>query len=291
MNELGHELRFQLMQFGGLLRREAQENFTLFFGAPAVMTLIILALAVWSSVRIPDEAMADGVRFLAELMEGVSPMDVLQLLVMFPLLLVFAAAILICMVVYLAGALYRDRRDTSVLFWQSMPVSNLKTVLSKAVTAIAVIPAFFAGAVLLAALAAAVWLRMLAAGYGIEITGLGDLLLTAAAGALMFYLSMLIGGLWLMPLVGWLLLFSAFAGRLPLLWALGAYMLIGIVEDIALGTQYLANWANSRAAPDTYLLLEFSRIPDVLFRYDMLIGIAFGSLLLGGAALMRRIAD
>lgn len=283
-------LRFQLRRFWGLLRREALENIALFFGAPAVLTLIILALAVWGSVRIPDEALAGNVRRLADLLEGVSPMEALPILVMLPLL-PFMVALLICMVVYLSGALYRDRRDASVLFWQSMPVSNLKTVLSKAVTAVAVIPAFFAGAVLLAALAAAVWLRALAAGHGFETAGLGDLLLTAAAGTVLFYLSMVVGTLWLMPMVGWLLLFSAFSRRLPLLWAAGAYLLIGIAEDIALGTQYLANWTSSRAAPDGYLLLSFSGIAEALFRYDMLIGVALGGILLGGAALMRRIAD
>ena len=41
---------------------------------------------------------------------------------------------------YLLGALYEDRKDRSILFWKSLPVSDTATVLSKVVTAILVMP-------------------------------------------------------------------------------------------------------------------------------------------------------
>ena len=41
---------------------------------------------------------------------------------------------------YLLGALYEERRDRSILFWKSMPVSDVMTVASKLVTALLVVP-------------------------------------------------------------------------------------------------------------------------------------------------------
>lgn len=42
---------------------------------------------------------------------------------------------------YCLGALYDERRDRSILFWKSLPVSDPMTVLSKALTAMVVAPA------------------------------------------------------------------------------------------------------------------------------------------------------
>jgi ABC-2 type transport system permease protein len=41
---------------------------------------------------------------------------------------------------YCLDALYGERRDRSILFWKSLPVSDLTTVLSKATIALVVLP-------------------------------------------------------------------------------------------------------------------------------------------------------
>ena len=41
---------------------------------------------------------------------------------------------------YCLDALYGERRDRSILFWKSLPVSDLTTVLSKASIPIVVLP-------------------------------------------------------------------------------------------------------------------------------------------------------
>ena len=45
--------------------------------------------------------------------------------------------------IYLIGSLYEDRKDRSILFWNSMPVSNTATVLIKLVTALVAVPAVY----------------------------------------------------------------------------------------------------------------------------------------------------
>src|SRR6185503_18127636 len=41
---------------------------------------------------------------------------------------------------YCLGALYDDRRDRSILFWKSLPISDASTVLSKVISATIVAP-------------------------------------------------------------------------------------------------------------------------------------------------------
>ncbi|WP_210235883.1 ABC-2 transporter permease, partial [Mesorhizobium sp. M1C.F.Ca.ET.212.01.1.1] len=41
---------------------------------------------------------------------------------------------------YCLGALYDDRRDRSILFWKSLPLSDTQTVLSKVISALIVAP-------------------------------------------------------------------------------------------------------------------------------------------------------
>ena len=41
---------------------------------------------------------------------------------------------------YCLGSLYDERKDRSVLFWKSLPVSDRDTVLSKALSALVVAP-------------------------------------------------------------------------------------------------------------------------------------------------------
>ena len=91
-----------------------------------------------------------------------------------------------------------------------------------------------------------------------DLVGIGLMFLAAIASLVLIYSSALVTSLWLLPTIGWLLLFSAFAKKTPLLWAGGVFILVGFFEDFIYGTQYLANWVQSRAANhNQYLIFEF----------------------------------
>ena len=51
------------------------------------------------------------------------------------------ATVIVVTVFYASGALYGERRDRTILFWKSLPVSDLTTVLAKVAVALAVMPA------------------------------------------------------------------------------------------------------------------------------------------------------
>ena len=278
-----------MRQFPSLLRRELLEHPSLFIGAPVVLALILFLGTGWILSLMDGEDIALGIEYVAVAFDGLSP---LQMAPLFMLLAIpFIIVLYVCGVIYLLNTLYQDRKDGSVLFWQSMPVSNLSTVLSKVVTLGMVVPVIYFGVLLVLYTVAVLWLTLLGVSYDIEVTGLGYMFMAALASLVLVYLSALAGTLWLLPSIGWLLLFSAFARRTPLLWAIGVLFLFGFLEDLVFNTQFLANWMESRSNPAQYLITDFGMVLSRFFNYEMLFGVFVGAILLGGAVLMRRFAD
>lgn len=276
-------------QFVALLRREVLENRALFIAAPAVLALVLSVFALWAISMAPGEQLAAGVEYLSIMFDGLSPGEMAPMFLMpaIPFIMMLSA----CVLIYLLNALYQDRKDLSVYFWQSMPVSNLGTVLSKVVTVIAVVPAFYVAILFVVYLLAVTALSLLGLSYDVEVAGLGYMFMAAVVSLLLFYVSAFLAALWLLPTIGWLLLFSAFAKRTPVMWALGVFILLGLVEDLIFGTQFLGNWVESRTNFRQYIVLDFPMAMDRLFSYDMLFGLLVGAILITGAVYMRRFVD
>ena len=135
---------------------------------------------------------------------------------------------------YCTGALYNERRDRSLLFWKSLPVSDTATVLSKAALALLLIPL---GIVVLA-LATALLITLI----GLAVLAYkGTNLLPLLLASPHFWLTPLklvalvpVYMLWALPTVGWLLMVSSWARSKAFLWAVGAPLL----------TLMLVSWAN-----------------------------------------------
>ncbi|RCS30109.1 hypothetical protein DEO45_08560 [Rhodanobacter denitrificans] len=129
---------------------------------------------------------------------------------------------------YCLGALYDDRRDRSLLFWKSLPITDTATVLSKVVTATVVAPLI---AVAVGMLTGIVMLLMFAVTLSFHGVGVWHLLLLShplqvmanLVGSVPLYL------LWALPTVGWLMLCSAWARSKPFLWAVVLPVALGIV--------------------------------------------------------------
>jgi ABC-2 type transport system permease protein len=119
---------------------------------------------------------------------------------------------------YLLGGLYDDRRDRSVLFWKSLPVSDSATVVSKALSAMLVAPL-----IALAVSALAYLAFLLIVGLWLALHGLNILPAIAASHPLRtlwrMFLTVPLDALWALPAIGWLLFWSAWARSKPFLWA------------------------------------------------------------------------
>ena len=140
---------------------------------------------------------------------------------------------------YLLGCLYNDRRDRSILFWKSMPVSEWQEVLTRLGVALVVAPAVYIGVSLLLQLVFILLAMLLVWRMDMDpfVTILanirfGDLLLQQIGG-------WIITALWVAPTYGWLMLASAWARRAPFLVAIAPVLALMLVEGLWLGTNFV----------------------------------------------------
>jgi ABC-2 type transport system permease protein len=130
---------------------------------------------------------------------------------------------------YCLGTLYDERKDRSVLFWKSLPVSDRDTVLSKVASALVVAPTLAIGVAIVTMFAFLVMLSgvvLLHHGNPIElIWGPGSPLKIAAALVALIP----VYALWALPTVGWLMLCSAWSRSKPFLWAILLPVFSGII--------------------------------------------------------------
>ena len=140
-------------------------------------------------------------------------------------------------VFYCLAALNTERRDRSVLFWKSLPVSDLTTVLSKAVVPAVIMPVvtlatiFAAQLVMLAMDAAAITAKGESLDLYMGRLPLGQVWLDLAYAFVLLVF-------WWAPLWSWLLLVSAWAKRMAFVWAVAPPLAICLVERMSLGTDF-----------------------------------------------------
>ena len=151
-----------------------------------------------------------------------------------------ALAGLIVSVFYCLGALNNERRDRSILFWKSLPVSDLITVLSKAFIALVAVP------VIVFVVATATTLVMLLLGSAVvAANGVSPAALWThwplLKMSLVLTYVLAVASLWYAPIYGWLLFVSGWARRVPFLWAVLPPLGLCILERIAFDTSYITS--------------------------------------------------
>jgi ABC-2 type transport system permease protein len=175
-------------------------------------------------------------------------------------------------ILYAIDALYGERRDRSILFWKSLPVSDLTTVLSKFTIPIIVVPMISFAITLLTQFAMLLLssVILISSGSGIGVVWTGTPFLSDSSA--LFYHLLTIHGLWYAPIYAWLLLISAWAPRLPFLWAVLPPFVIGGLEKITFGTshfldllKYRALGTNGAMTPEHHPRLASALIPHHFF--------------------------
>jgi ABC-2 type transport system permease protein len=220
------------------LRRELWESRSIYLAPLAVVPVALIGIFI-NALRLPAKLRAAA---------GVAPMQLHNMIVQ-PYDLaagLLMAATTVVAVVYSLDALYGERRDRSILFWKSLPVSDTTTVLAKASVPILILPLLgFAITMVLQMLTAAINCAILAAN-DLSVAAYLQQLSLARMSLLLLWHLLAVHGLSWAPVFGWMLLVSAWARRAPFVWAVLPPIAIAIVEKIAFNTSHFAAMLGQR---------------------------------------------
>ncbi len=221
------------------LRRELWENRSIYIAPIATAAVILLGFLMGMTHiagHLHQVSELDAPNQLAAL---VAPYRVAALLVI--------VVSLIVAVFYCLDALYGERRDRTVLFWKSLPVSDLTAVLAKASVPMVLLPVI--SIVTIVAMEAIMWVMSLAMLIAHHMdTGMLFSQLPLGELWLVFLYAILANTLWYAPIYGYLLLVSAWAPRSTFLWALLSPLALAVVVRIAFRSSYLFELLHSRIA-------------------------------------------
>src|SRR6202022_2694551 len=212
------------------VRRELWENRAIYIAPLAVAALFVVAFligAIHPPVKMHD-AMA---------LDPVQHQDLIEQPYTFAAFLLMGTTLIVAMF-YCLEALYSERRDRSILFWKSLPVSDLTTVLAKLSIPVVIIPLLSCAIAVATQFIMLLLASLVLAGSGANIHALWTQapFFRESLGLLNHMLT--VHGLWYAPFYGWLLFVSAAAQRAPLIWAATPPFVISAVEKIAFNTTY-----------------------------------------------------
>ena len=198
---------------------------------------------------------------------------------------------------YSLDALYGERRDRSILFWKSLPVSDLTTVLSKVTVPIVILPLLSFVITVATQLIMLLLSSVVLLGSGVNIATLWTHSSFFHVSLMLLYHIVTVHGLWYAPFYGWLLMVSAWAPRAPFLWAFLPPFVIYGVEKIAFNTSHFASMLLRRLTgpeaptpPGSNLMGVMAALTPLKFFSEpgLWIGLAIAAVFLVAAVRLRR---
>jgi ABC-2 type transport system permease protein len=270
------------------VQRELWENRSIYIAPLAAATVFFIAFLI------------TGLHHLLRQMRIV-PAAAQQKAIMLPYDFIAGLLMLTGMVVglfYCLDALNGERRDRSILFWKSLPVSDTTAVLAKASIPFVVLPL-----IIFAVTVAAQWIMLLLSSAVLLVSGMSPGMLWAQVhpfpmSLMLLYHLITVHVLWHAPFYAWLLLISAWARRAAFLWATLPILAIAFVEKIAFNTSHFVTFLGNRLGGGAEAMTVPGRMPIdpgmhiTLGRYlstpGLWLGLAFTAICLAAAVQFRR---
>jgi ABC-2 type transport system permease protein len=227
------------------LRRELWENRWIYIAPLAVAAVLVVAFLI-GIIAMPGHRMS---RVLA--LDPAKQRAAIQLPYDVAAGLIMATAFFVGLY-YCLDALHSERRDRSILFWKSLPVSDLTTVLSKAsIPLVLILLSFvltFVTHFIMLLLSSAVVLAD-----GLSMATLWTHVSFLQSSLMLLYHLLTVHALWYAPIYAWLLLVSAWARRAAFLWAVLPPLAIFAIEKIAFNTSHFGAWLAYRlSGPEAF---------------------------------------
>ena len=217
------------------LRREFWENRFIYLGPLGVAALFLFGYLIHSMIH-----PSGGVRRLAALAPEklhnaiIEPYDMAAGLLM--------GAFILVAVFYCIETLQRERRDRSILFWKSLPVSDVTTVLTKASIPFVCLPLISCAIAFVTQILMLLVSSVVLAGSGLSVAAYWEQVSLFQGFLLLLYHVMTVHVLWSAPIYGWLLLVSALARRAALLWAVLPPLAIGTLERLLFNSNHFSSF-------------------------------------------------
>ena len=218
------------------LRRETWENRSIYI-APLIVAAVILSGMLVSARHLQQ------LRRKALLLDPAHQRAAIELPYDIAATMIIITAFIVG-VFYCLDALHGERRDRSILFWKSLPVSDFTTVLSKVMIPLMILPV-----IILVIIVATQFIMLLLSSAFLLPSGLAGT--TWANFNLLQQSFILIYGLvaialWHAPIYGWALLISGLARRATFLWAVLPLLAIGFFEKITFNSSYFGSMLKDR---------------------------------------------
>jgi ABC-2 type transport system permease protein len=271
--------------------REVWENRSIYI-APLAVAVVVLFGFIISTYGMPERRQAVLLQDAAKQRALIgAPYDVAAMVLIFT---VFIVGVFYCL-----DALYGERRDRSILFWKSLPVSDLTTVLSKASIPLVILPLITFAIIVVTQFVMLLWSSVVLLTSGLAGTTWTRFNLLEQSLILLYSLIAL--ALWHAPIYGWLLLVSGWARRATFLWAVLPLFAISIFEKITFNTTHFTSMLGHRLTGFAAEAFDFQgqHNPDIhslaqltpgryLSTPGLWIGLAFAAAFIFAAVRLRR---
>lgn len=209
------------------------------------------------------------------------------------------AAIMLIMTAFIVGlfycldALHGERRDRSILFWKSLPISDLTTVLSKTTIPLVVLPVVAFVIAIATQFVMLLISTVVLAPSGLAGTTFQNFNFFRESFVLLYGLIAI--ALWHAPVYAWAVLVSGWARRATFLWAVLPPLAIGFFEKVAFNTTHFASMVADRVvgfapqafsySPHTTPLLTPGKY---LSSPGLWLGLVFAAAFIAAAVRLRR---
>ncbi|HEV3392036.1 MAG TPA: hypothetical protein VG103_00865 [Chthoniobacterales bacterium] len=233
------------------VKREVWENKSIYI-APLVVAGVILFGTLISSGHLPER------RRMALLLDPAHQRAAIELPYDIAAMVIIITAFIVGLF-YCLDALHGERRERSILFWKSLPVSDLTTVLSKASIPLVVLPPIIFAIVVVTHLFMLLISSAVLLPSGLSGTSWANFNPVQQSVILLY--SLIVIALWHAPIYGWALLISGIARRATFLWGVMPFIAISIFEKITFNTTYFFSMLKNRllGAGDTAFDFQLHR--------------------------------
>jgi ABC-2 type transport system permease protein len=277
-----------LQSFYWSVWRELWENRSIYI-APLIVAIVVLFGFLISTIGLPERRRAvlllepNKARAAIEM-----PYNVAAIMLIFTAFLVG--------VFYCLDALHSERRDRSILFWKSLPVSDLTTLLSKAAIPLVVLPLVAFAIIIATQFLMLLWTSVLLITHGMSPGSTWtNVPFFQECVVLLYGLAAI--ALWHAPIYGWALLISGWARRATFLWAVLPLLGLAFFEKITFGTSHFASMLKNRLlgfAPEAFAFNAHSIDSPQLTPLNYLstsglwLGLVFAAVFVAAAVWQRR---